>query len=187
MTRVVAAALAAAVLVGGCSSTPGTADRSALVRSTLRQDVYTLTALAHRGRYVNARAWVAQLQQDVMYARSAGALSAAQENRLVSLLNVVGADLAAKIAASTSRSASSAHRASAAPTTAAKSSSPRPQPQEALGAVSQNSAPVLTPTAAPATTSTPPKARATSKAATRKHKSAKKHGRARRHRHKHPG
>jgi hypothetical protein len=194
MRRVAAVALAAALLVAGCSSTSGTPDRSGLSSSTLRQDVYTLTTLAHRGQYVNARAWVAQLQQDVMYARSAGALSVAQENRIVSVLNLVEADLAAKIAASTSRPASSPHRISTAPTMAARSSSPRPQPQVALGAVSQTPAAVLTPTAAPATTQAP-RSKTTSKAVVQTHKSAKKHKSAdkhksakkRKHKRKRPG
>jgi len=177
-----AAALATTLLVAGCSSTTGTPDRSALVRSTLRQDVYTLTAMSQRGQYVNARAWVAQLQQDVMYARSAGALSVAQENRLLALLNVVGADLAAKIAASTSRPASSSQRSS----TVARSSAsrPRPQSQAALGAVPQAPAALPTPTAAPSTKPAP-RPTTTSKPAVPKPTSAKKHKSTKKHKHKH--
>jgi len=92
---------------------------------TLRQDVYTLSALAHRGQWVTARAWVAQLQQDVMYAHSAGALSVAQEDRITAVLEAVAADLQARIDASTRPSSSSA----AAPSPvaqAAVSAVPRP-------------------------------------------------------------
>jgi hypothetical protein len=101
----VAAALAAVVL-GGCSSGSNVTDRSSSARTTLRQDVYTLTSLAHTGRYVDARAWVSQLHQDVMYARSSGALTVAQVSRIDALLDTVGADLAARIDRATPSSSS---------------------------------------------------------------------------------
>jgi hypothetical protein len=100
--------------------------------TVLRQDLWTLASLAGRGRYVPARAWVAQLEQDAMYARASGALTVVQETRITGLLDAVRADLAALIGPAASASpSSSAVRAAASSaarpsTSASRAGSPAP-------------------------------------------------------------
>jgi outer membrane murein-binding lipoprotein Lpp len=103
MKRLLAAAVAL-FLIAGCSSR-GSADRSTTARTTLQEDVHELTALAADRQYTAARGWLAQLQQDVMYARASGAIGLAEENQIGALLERVQADLVAAMTASHAPSA----------------------------------------------------------------------------------
>jgi hypothetical protein len=176
--RVIVAAAAAVLVAAGCATGPPSADRGALARATLQQDVYKLTALAAGHQYVPARGWLEQVQQDMMYARSSGAIGVAQEDRIAAFVDRVRSDLAAEIDALSRTSAAAAPRSSS-----SSSPSGRPAPSRTR---SRSSTAAAHPKAAARTVrhvAPPPKHAAHHQHRRKQHKHHKHHHRRQRHGH----
>jgi hypothetical protein len=158
-------------------------DNAAIAQTTLRQDVFTLVSLAHDGSYADARRWVAQVQQDVRYARSAGALGILQENRINAVLDAVRADLAA---GTVSSSASSSREPSVSSRNVAVAAShPRTSHAATRHATTHAAAVAVAASPGPRTVSAPTHRPASEPASTRDSKPVAKHRRHSHKKHKH--